>query len=132
MTCLEVFEHLSPTMVDFVVGDLYRLLAPGGRLVVSVPVEIGPVSLLENAVRFATGTLHPGTTPHAVVLSAFGMTRSIQRVDGHIGFDYRAVPRIFASAGFSLDKRLVTPVGILGALANSQVHYRFTRPRHDV
>lgn len=131
IACLEVLEHVPVTMVDSVVADLYRLLVPGGKLVVSVPIEIGPVSLLKNAVRFAAGTLHPGTTPRSVVLSAFGAIQSILRVDGHIGFDYRTIPGILTSMGFELDKRAFTPFGVLGAFTNSQVHYRFTRPRRN-
>ena len=72
IACLEVLEHVPVTMVEFVVADLYRLLAPGGKLIVSVPIEIGPVSLLKNTARFATGTLHPGTTTRTVLRSAFG------------------------------------------------------------
>lgn len=51
--CMEVLEHtLDP---DAVLEDLDRLLAPTGRLVISVPVETGPPLLIKQAARRLAG-----------------------------------------------------------------------------
>jgi SAM-dependent methyltransferase len=51
IVCMEVLEHCTPPAVDAVLALLRRLLAPRGRLLVSVPVETGPALLAKQAVR---------------------------------------------------------------------------------
>lgn len=51
ITCMETLEHCTPETVEIVAADLGRLLKPGGRLLVSVPVEIGPSLLGKELVR---------------------------------------------------------------------------------
>ena len=53
ITCMEVLEHVVETRE--VIERLCRLLAPGGRLVVSVPVEIGAALVVKQAARRIAG-----------------------------------------------------------------------------
>src|SRR5262245_17462705 len=42
VTCMEVLEHCVDAERVRVLGELRRLMAPGGRVVISVPIEVGP------------------------------------------------------------------------------------------
>ena len=66
VVCMEVLEHvIDPAAV---VERLARLLAPGGRLLVSVPVETGLPLLFKQAARRVAGWRgigdYPGVTPY--------------------------------------------------------------------
>jgi len=68
VVCMEVLEHVVE--MDAMLASLERLLAPGGRLVVSVPVEIGPALLVKQTVRRIAGWRgigdYPGTSPYTL------------------------------------------------------------------
>ena len=132
IACLELLEHLRPEDLDSTVASFTRLLEPGGRVVVSVPVEIGPASLFKNVVRKLVNQPHRGITPRNVLLSLVGMAGRIPRdldepyIASHIGFDYRSVERITRRHGFRV-KRSYSPVPFLGPLAASQVFFVLVR-----
>jgi SAM-dependent methyltransferase len=66
VVCMEVLEHVIE--VDRVLDSLIGLLAPGGSLLISVPVETGLPLLLKQSVRRIAGWRgighYPGTTPY--------------------------------------------------------------------
>jgi SAM-dependent methyltransferase len=49
--CTEVFEHLPEAATLKALQEIDRILAPSGRLVVGVPVEIGPPALFKGLFR---------------------------------------------------------------------------------
>jgi 2-polyprenyl-3-methyl-5-hydroxy-6-metoxy-1,4-benzoquinol methylase len=51
VTCMETLEHCTEDIVEIVLADLARLVAPGGRVIVSVPIEIGPSFVLKQSIR---------------------------------------------------------------------------------
>jgi SAM-dependent methyltransferase len=53
VTCMETLEHCTEPVIEIVLRDLARLIAPGGRVVISVPIETGPTFLLKWLVRKA-------------------------------------------------------------------------------
>jgi SAM-dependent methyltransferase len=53
IVCMEVLEHVIDP--ERVLGTLHGLLADGGRIVISVPVETGPVLLVKQAARILAG-----------------------------------------------------------------------------
>lgn len=55
ITCMEVLEHCRDDKVDLLLGLFARLLRPGGVLIVSVPIEIGPSLLGKEMVRAFAG-----------------------------------------------------------------------------
>ena len=77
-----------------VLRDIFRLLRPGGTLVVSMPIEFGPVSLFKNIFRSVTGSTFPGTNWKTISLSAVGLASKVPREEGHMGFGYRVVRRM--------------------------------------
>jgi SAM-dependent methyltransferase len=66
VVCMEVLEHVVE--LDRVLDSLVGLLAPGGSLLISVPVETGLPLLLKQSVRRIAGWRgighYPGTTPY--------------------------------------------------------------------
>src|SRR5262249_18404415 len=53
VVCTEVLEHVVE--VDAIIADLYRLVADGGTLIVSVPVETGLPLVVKQTVRRMAG-----------------------------------------------------------------------------
>jgi len=129
ITCLEVLEHLRVADQEKALATMRGLLAPGGRVLVSVPIEIGPASLFKNLARIALGQAHPNTHVGTVLRAALGFTRGIARgaeeayIQSHIGFDHRTLPPRFRAAGFRVRRRAVSPFPRLGTWCNSQFFY---------
>jgi SAM-dependent methyltransferase len=140
--CMEVLEHV----VDWapVLARLSRLLARDGRLILSVPVEIGlPVVLKQTARRIAgwRGIGHyPGTTSYswAELLSAVfaGPRQHVVRPvfdnpDGqthdHKGFNWKVLLERLKET-FQVDRVLSSPVPMLGPHLGTQVWF-VARPR---
>jgi 2-polyprenyl-3-methyl-5-hydroxy-6-metoxy-1,4-benzoquinol methylase len=124
--CLEVLEHLPEPLQIQAVRNIGQLMAPGGRCVISVPIEVGPASLAKNVVRLIVRQSHPGTTPMAIMRSVFG--RPIVRPDGdyissHIGFRHQQLEGLLASLNVTVERRTCSPFPWLGSWANSQVFY---------
>jgi SAM-dependent methyltransferase len=66
LVCMEVLEHVVEP--EAVLADFERLLAPGGRVLISVPVETGLPILVKQSVRRVAGWFgigdYPGTSPY--------------------------------------------------------------------
>ena len=139
--CMEVLEHVVE--VEAIVDELANLLRPGGRLIVSVPVETGLPILAKQTIRTILGWWgvgdYPGTSPYTVGelwRSVFaGDRQHVERPvhvsagfssHDHKGFNWRALAR-------SLDRRFViervasSPIRWLPPELNSQVWFLATR-----
>jgi SAM-dependent methyltransferase len=135
--CMEVLEHVVD--VDPELERLESLLAPGGTLVVSVPVETGLPLLIKQAVRRVAGWRrighYPGTSSYtyaelAASLTA-GPTQHITRPvfdsgDGpfhdHKGFNWM-VMRDRLLRRFVIERCLASPISCLGARLATQVWF---------
>lgn len=136
--CMEVFEHVldaEPLLMEF-----ERLLASGGYLIVSVPIETGlPLAVKQIARRVAgwRGIGHyPGTTaytPYEFVKSLFASSvQHLERpqfagADGspfhdHKGFNWRVL-RGRLAARFDLVRTLTSPVSWLGPQLSTQIWF---------
>jgi len=62
--CLEMFNYVARPDRLTVVKELRRVLRPGGRAVVSVPIEVGLPGLLKFMLRGATRSYYPGMSTH--------------------------------------------------------------------
>lgn len=133
--CMEVLEHVidPAAMLD----TFERLLAPGGTLVISVPIETGiPVAVKQLVRRLAgwRGIGHyPGTTgytPIEMLRSVFArstqhITRPVHgREDGstfhdHKGFNWRVLRKLI-DAQFDLVRESTSPVQWLGPQLGTQ------------
>ena len=142
VTCMEVLEHCTAETAEGVIGQLRRLVAPDGAVIVSVPVETGAALLVKTAARAAAGLRGvsgyqdrerhtPGELARMVFAGAeTRIDRPVyetrfpdgapNRYHGHKGFNWRRL-----AARLERDFRLAdvrfSPVPVLGRLLNSQV-----------
>jgi SAM-dependent methyltransferase len=139
ITCMETLEHVPDTVVDAVLTDLRRLCAPGGRVIISVPVEIGPSFIVKQTIRALAKRRgnssynldeHYGARDAAKMFFAGRHTAVPRRafnVDGtefysHFGFNWRHM-RDWVSQYLKVDRTLFTPVGGFGGLVSSQAYF---------
>jgi SAM-dependent methyltransferase len=133
--CMEVLEHVvDPASL---LETFKRLLAPGGTLVISVPIETGIPVVVKQVVRRIAGWRgighYPGTTGYTLLellrSIAAGSTQHITRPvisrdDGstfhdHKGFNWRVL-RALVSADFDLVRESTSPVEWLGPQLGTQ------------
>jgi SAM-dependent methyltransferase len=133
--CMEVLEHVVDPVP--LLETFKRLLAPGGTLVISVPIETGLPVIVKQIVRRIAGWRgvghYPGTTGYSVLemlRSVFARSTQhiarpvIARDDGstfhdHKGFNWRAL-RAVISAEFDLVGESTSPVAWLGPQLGTQ------------
>lgn len=142
ITCMEVLEHCIPEVLASVLRELERLLVPGGRLVVSVPVEVGPSLLVKEALRTVAAWRGLGDyrfkeryTPGELLRMVLAgedtaIDRPVYREDpvpgqvnfyhGHKGFNWRALRRRLRETGFAVEETRFSPVPRLGGVLGSQ------------
>jgi SAM-dependent methyltransferase len=135
--CMDVLEHVVD--VDEVLVRFETLLAPGGALVVSVPVETGLAVLLKQAVRRVAGWRgvgdYPGTSPYTLReswRSVFaGARQHIARpihqtphgpAHDHKGFNWRVLDRRLR-ARFEIERTTTSPISLLPPGLSSQVWF---------
>lgn len=140
VTCMEVLEHCVEAVRHDVIAELRRLVAPNGRVIVSVPIETGP-SLVAKQVarrlaawrnlgdyshseRYTAGELArmavaPGRAPIARTAYEAGEGAARYRYYGHKGFDWRVLERELADA-FVVGERRFSPMPLMGRWLNSQ------------
>jgi len=146
VTCMEVLEHCVDAERIRVLDDLHGLTSAAGRLIISVPIEVGPALLGKQFFRALASWRGQGDyryrekyTPGELLAAALarpGLVRAEYNVDtlsgpmrycGHKGFDWRILQREVGER-FRIEQRLFTPLGPLGATLNSQVWF-VCRPR---
>lgn len=129
LSCMEVMEHLGAPELERAFADFRDLLHPDGRLMISVPVEIGLTALAKNAVRVASGQAQESTSIGTVFAAFLGRTDRIPRVNrngyigSHLGFDYRALRARIRTEGFVIEQQVFAPLPYVGPLLNSQVFW---------
>lgn len=140
VTCMEVLEHCLEDERRRVIDRLSRLVAPGGTVIVSVPVEIGLSIVAKQSMRAIAGLRRLGDYRHRERYSLLELLRSamsarVPRVIlrgegpdgpyayyGHKGFDYRDV-RTELTRRFRIRQVVFTPMKWLGPIINSQVWF---------
>jgi 2-polyprenyl-3-methyl-5-hydroxy-6-metoxy-1,4-benzoquinol methylase len=133
--CTEVLEHCLPAAVDKVLGDLSRLVRPGGAVVISVPIETGTVLLGKHAMRTILGLRRVGDYRHNEAYSlpelltmVFATESShIERpvyggdapFHSHKGFNWQALAKELRRR-FAVDRPRFSPLGWSRGCASSQ------------
>jgi SAM-dependent methyltransferase len=147
-TCMEVLEHCPPDAADAVLAALRRLVAPGGTLLVSVPVETGPSLLLKQAARAVAGwrgvpgyvdreRYTPGEMARMLVAGPRTRIRrplyeatfedgAPNRWHGHKGFNWRALLATLGG-GWEVVEHRFSPVHLPAGVLASQVWIRCRR-----
>ena len=131
--CTEVFEHLPPVETERALSEIGRILAPGGRAVIGVPVEIGPPALAKGLFR---ALRRPGAfdaRAGAIASAMLGRPPASRPLDEiaagrayyphHLGFDHRALTAAVARR-FRIERRTGSPFTALPPWLNSELYLR--------
>jgi 2-polyprenyl-3-methyl-5-hydroxy-6-metoxy-1,4-benzoquinol methylase len=141
VTCMEVLEHTTDDDRARVLGALLRLVRPDGRIVISVPIEVGPALAAKQFFRALAAWRGHGDYRHretytpaemaAAVLCRSRLVRATYTVNGptgthtwcgHKGFDWRTLERELRARA-TVERRLFSPMPLLGRILNSQVWF---------
>ncbi len=135
--CMEVLEHVVDWEPEL--ARMSRLLAPGGTLIVSVPVEIGAMVVVKQIVREIAGWRkighYPGTTSYSwteLISAVFAgnrqhVTRPVfdngsGRTHDHKGFNWKVL-RDCLSRQFVIEQIVASPLKPLGPHLATQVWF---------
>jgi SAM-dependent methyltransferase len=139
VTCMETLEHCTDPVVEIVLADVARLVAPGGRVVISVPIEIGPSFLVKQSVRaiarrqgassYQLQESYPAKDALRMIFARRG-TRFERPLLGeppltghsHYGFNWRHL-RSRVAQHLTVERTLFTPLGFLGGAVSSQAYF---------
>lgn len=138
VVCMEVLEHVVDAAP--IVARLARVLAPGGRLVVSVPVETGLPLLFKQAARRVAGWRgigdYPGTSPYTLgelwaglvagprqhIMRPVHTAADSTRFHDHKGFNWMRLRETLAES-FGVERVLGSPVAWLPPHLGSQAWF---------
>ena len=135
--CMEVLEHVVDWEPEL--ARMARLLAPGGTLIVSVPVEIGLPVVVKQIARSVAGWRkighYPGTTSYtwSELASAIfaGSRQHVTRpmfdtgsgpTHDHKGFNWKVL-RDRLGRQFVIDRIVASPLPLLGPQLATQVWF---------
>lgn len=129
--CLEVFEHLPEMETRAALAAIHRVLAPGGLLVIGVPVEVGPAALAKGLFRrsrrsnaFDAGLSRIG---QAALGRPPGGRPTVEIASGrayhpfHLGFDHRRLLRDL-DGRFRVQRRTGSPFGPALGTLNAELY----------
>jgi len=147
--CTEVLEHCPADAVSVALARMRRLVAPDGRVIISVPVEIGvPIVIKQLARAIAARRVHSDYrhretySPGAFLRMVFATERTvvprpvydaefspgvISHYHGHKGFNWRAM-RARIGTVFRVAETRFSPVTWLGPQLASQAWFVCTLP----
>ena len=145
VTCMETLEHCTAPAVEDVLRDLARFVAPGGRVIISVPIETGPTFLLKTVIRRVAAWrglsdyryYESYSIPAALRMLFARRSTALHRpiygapdapYHSHYGFNWRAI-RERVRAHFDVDRTVFTPLGFLGGWVSSQAWFVCRPPR---
>lgn len=147
VTCMEVLEHCIAIDREEVLHDLKRLVSNTGKVLISVPVEIGPSLLLKYFFRWQAAQRHLGDYAYyerhrvdelLLLLFADENTKFERPMffpksgeqghpsHGHKGFNWKAL-RTILSGQFEIEKIHFSPIHFLGEFCNSQVWFLLSK-----
>jgi 2-polyprenyl-3-methyl-5-hydroxy-6-metoxy-1,4-benzoquinol methylase len=149
VVCMEVLEHCPDDIQAAVLDQIASVTVPGGTLIVSVPIEIGPPLVAKQWARalVALGGLSEyasreryqvGELTRMVFAGSstvFPREEHIGQIDGerktrytgHKGFNWRRLQRSIEGR-FAIERRLYSPLPNLGPWLNSQVWFICKKP----
>jgi SAM-dependent methyltransferase len=141
---METLEHCTAPTIEVVLRDLARLVSPGGRVIISVPIEIGPSFLFKWVIRKVAAWrglsdyryYESYSVPNALRMIFAGRSMVLDRpihggpeapCHSHYGFNWRAL-RERVRNHFTIERTSFSPLGFLGGWISSQAWF-VCRPR---
>lgn len=131
--CTEVFEHLPPAETARALAEIARVLAPEGRAVIGVPVELGPPALAKGAFRALRRPGEFDARPATVLSALLGrppVPRPVAEISPgrayyphHAGFDHRRLLSVVGER-FAVERTAGSPLPGLPLWLNSELYVR--------
>jgi len=124
--CLEVLEHFREEYQLKRIREIKGKLDKKGKIVISVPIEVGFASLLKNIVRISISQVEKDTNFRNIIKALF--YKKVERYEQanyiytHIGFNYKKLEELFKLEELTIIKKVYSPISFLGTL-NTQVFY---------
>lgn len=143
VTCMETLEHCVPRAATAVLNDLRRLVRPGGTVLISVPIEIGPPLLIKHTMRMIAGWRRLGQYQYREKYSTAELMRMLFAAEstaierpiydadpsdpatgyhGHKGFNWRRMRRQIAE-GFEVKQTRFSPLHFTQGWLSSQAWF---------
>ncbi|MDB4947867.1 MAG: methyltransferase type 12 [Gemmatimonadetes bacterium] len=141
VVCMEVLEHCPDGQASVVLARMQRLAAKDGLVLISVPIEVGPVLIAKQVARalaarrgvqgyeyrerYTAGEMlrmlfaGDGTPVERPVYTAVSGPGVVSRWHGHKGFNWRALRKRVAER-FVVRETRFSPLGFLGGALSSQ------------
>lgn len=131
VSCFEVLEHFSLKNTRSLLDSIKSHLKPDGLLVISVPIEGGPVGLFKGLTRrlFDRRLSHQYTWRNLWRTLWYLPLDEWRQADGyidHIGFYFRNLLPVIEEE-FGLQEIQYSPMPVPGQLVNSQIYAIFRR-----
>ena len=128
--CAEVLEHFSASNIITHLKTFENILSKNGKVLISVPIEIGLGGLLKNLARWFIGGLHTGLGVKTAIKAFFGIP--IYRGDNfyissHTGFSHKQLEYLIIDTGWKIEKKFYSPLLVGGSMLNSQVYFEIIR-----
>ncbi len=130
VSCFEVLEHFSKKNGAALIENMRKMLNSDGKLVISVPVEGGPVGLFKGLTRklLDSRLSYQYTWRNLWRTLCFKPLDEWRQADGyldHIGFYFRDLLPLLEK-DFVLQKLYYSPMPFPGQLFNSQIYAVFS------
>jgi hypothetical protein len=133
ITVFEVIEHLSDMQFDeFLLRTDELFCRNKGTILVSVPIEIGPVLIPKEIYRILTKRKIEYKTLEFLKAAFFGipgqrLENSSRGYGSHKGFDFRQLLKRFQSKGWDVTILGYGPLPFNWWYGNSQIFFKATR-----
>lgn len=126
ISCCEVLEHFSPQNQKMHLKTMLSHLKSEGKLVISVPLEIGWPSLFKNGIRILIKQQHSLTSLKTIWRAFLGKPIARKNdfyINSHLGFNHKDLEQIFDAFSLQIEKKLYSPFPLFYGFLNSQVFY---------
>ena len=126
VTCLETLEHAED--VSAVLDELVNLARPGGTILISVPVEVGPSVVVKQAGRWLANRGHSYSyeryTAELWTAGARWKVDALERQNlySHKGFDFRELRKL-VDERVAIARTAFSPMSFLGPALASTVYW---------
>ncbi len=130
ITCFETLEHFNESAQRKMLQTFEERLEDGGRIIISVPIEIGLPSLIKNIRRMTFEKINYKDIKNTLKCLFGREVPEIRNMDGfifpHIGFNHNKLERLIFDY-FIILKKEASPFKNLSEQFNSQMFYILTR-----